>query len=154
MDGEDPKSIDFGKYGFGTERSLEDYERYAGVSFSKRAIQKYTKDNLIAPNPIIENEEEYKKSFLSIFKHCIDIGYKQVPEDDYDFWAVIFKDSENQDLYRKDALPDEIHRMKNDPDKYCKVWREFNTDATPKKWVVWPHSKTKGWCDIIEGNLA
>jgi len=29
MDGEDPKSIDFGKYGFGTERSLEDYEKYA-----------------------------------------------------------------------------------------------------------------------------
>jgi hypothetical protein len=154
MDGEDPKSIDFGKYGFGTERSLEDYEKYAGVSFSKRAIQKYTKDNLIAPNPIIENKEDYEKSFLRVFKHCIDIGYKQVPENDYDFWAVIFKDVENKDLYRKDALPEEIDRMKNDPDKYCKVWREFNTETTPKKWVVWPHSKTKGWCDIIEGNLA
>lgn len=153
MDGEDPKSIDFGKYGFGKKRSLKDYEKYAGICFSKRAIQQYTKDNKIAPNPVIENEEEYEKSFLSIFKHCIDIGYKQVPENDYDFWAVIFKDDNDEDLYRKDALPEEIDRMKNDPDKYCKLWREFNTKKLPKKWIVWPHSKTKGWCEIIQGNI-
>ncbi len=153
MDGEDPKSIDFGKYGFGTKRSLKDYEKYAGVSFSRRAIQKYTKDNKIAPNPVIENEEEYEKSFLNIFKHCIDLGYKQVPENDYDFWAVIFKDEDDKDLYRKDALPEEINRMKNDPDKYCKLWREFNTEKVPKKWIVWPHSVSKGWCEMIQGNL-
>jgi hypothetical protein len=153
MDGEDPKSIDFGKYGFGTKRSLKDYEKYAGISFSRRAIQKYTKDNKIAPNPVIKNEEEYEKSFLNIFKHCIDLGYKQVPENDYDFWAVIFKDADDKDLYRKDALPDEITRMKNDPDKYCKLWREFNTEKVPKKWVVWPHSASKGWCEMIQGNL-
>jgi hypothetical protein len=153
MDGENPKSIDFGKYGFGTKRSLEDYERYAGISFSKRAVQKYTKDNHIAPNPVIENKEEYEKSFLSIFKHCIDIGYHQVPEKDYDFWAVIFKDEDDKDLYRKDAVPDEITMMKNDPDKYCKLWREFHTEKPPKKWIVWPHSLSKGWCDMIQGVL-
>lgn len=153
MDGEDPKSIDFGKYGFGNKRSLKDYEKYAGICFSKRAIQQHTKDNKIAPNPVIENEEEYEKSFLSIFKHCIDIGYKQVPENDYDFWAVIFKDDDDQDIYRKDALPEEISRMKNDPDKYCKLWREFNTKKLPKKWIVWPYSKSKGWCEMIQGNI-
>lgn len=153
MDGEDPKSIDFGKYGFGDKRSLKDYEKYAGISFSKRAIQQHTKDNKIAPNPVIENEEEYEKSFLNIFKHCIDIGYSQVPENDHDFWAVIFKDENDQDIYRKDALPEEINRMKNDPDKYCKVWREFNTEKLPKKWIVWPHSISKGWCEMISGNI-
>ena len=153
MDGEDPKSIDFGKYGFGDKRSLKDYEKYSGISFSKRAIQQHTKDNKIAPNPVIENEEEYEKSFLNIFKHCIDIGYSQVPENDHDFWAVIFKDENDQDIYRKDALPEEINRMKNDPDKYCKVWREFNTEKLPKKWIVWPHSISKGWCEMISGNI-
>jgi hypothetical protein len=41
-----------------------------------------------------------------------------------------------------------------DPDKYCKVWREFQTDEYPKYWVVWPHSESKGWCDRITGQLT
>ena len=45
------KDINFGIYDFGTERTLEDYERYAGLSFKKRAAQKYTIDNKLAPNP-------------------------------------------------------------------------------------------------------
>ena len=63
------KDIDFGVYDFGTVRTLEDYERYAGVSFNKRAVQKYTLDNNIAPNPPMYGDD-FDKSFLKIFKHC------------------------------------------------------------------------------------
>jgi hypothetical protein len=70
---------------------------------------------------------------------------------DYDFWAVAFKDENGQDMYRKDADSNEITRMKNDPDGYCKVWREFQTDKIPKSWIVWPHSISNGWSDPITG---
>jgi hypothetical protein len=43
--------------------------------------------------------------------------------------------------------------MKNDPDGYCKVWREFQTDKKPTSWIVWPHSISKGWSDPITGNI-
>jgi hypothetical protein len=43
--------------------------------------------------------------------------------------------------------------MLNDPDGYCKVWREFQTESKPKYWVVWPHSESKDWCERITGNL-
>jgi len=153
MDGE-VQDIDFGEYGFGTVRTLKDYEKYSGVCFGKRAIQQYTLEHKEPPNPYpFKTDEEYENTFLKIFKHCIDIGYDQVPEKDYDFWCVVFKDDQNQDLYRKDATPDEIERMKNDPDGYCKVWREFPTDIKPRSWVVWPHSTSKGWCDQISGVL-
>jgi len=151
MDGE-VKDIDFGIYDFGKERTLEDYERYSGVSFKKRAIQKYTLDNNIAPNPPLYGEE-FEKSFLSIFKHCIDIGFSSVPENDYEFWAVAFHGENDETIYRKDADKNEINRMKNDPDGYCKVWREFQTDVKPKYWVVWPYSTSKGWCEKLTGNL-
>lgn len=151
MDGE-VKDIDFGVYDFGKERTLEDYERYSGVSFKKRAIQKYTLDNNIAPNPPLYGEE-FEKSFLKIFKHCIDIGFSSVPENDYEFWAVAFHDEKDETIYRKDADKNEINRMKNDPDGYCKVWREFQTDVKPKYWVVWPYSTSKGWCEKLTGNL-
>jgi hypothetical protein len=153
MDGEKQEGHD-GIYGFGKERTLRDYERYSGLLFNKRAIQQYTIDKKYPPNPYdYENEEAWINSFASIFKHCIDIGYAQVPENDYDFWVVAFHDEKENTLFRKDADPSEINMMKNDPDKYCKVWREFNTTVKPKYWVVWPHSISKGWCERLTGNL-
>jgi len=152
MDGEEP--MDFGKFGFGPERTLRDYEKYSGLLFSKRAIQQYTIDKEYPPNPYnYASEEEWMNDFASIFKHCIDIGYSQVSEEDYEFWVVAFHDENDETIYRKDADPNEIHSMKNDPDGYCKVWREFETSKTPKYWVVWPFSTSKGWCERITGNL-
>jgi glycosyltransferase involved in cell wall biosynthesis len=153
MDGEEI-TMDFSKYGFGTERSLKDYEIYSGLLFSKRAIQQHTLDKNYPPNPTIyETEEEWINSFSSIFKHCVDIGFHQVPEKDYDFWVVAFHTEKDETIFRKDADVNEIKRMMNDPDNYCKVWREFPTTQKPKYWVVWPHSESKGWCDRITGNL-
>ena len=153
MDGE-KADIDFGKYGFGTVRSLRDYEKYSGLSFDKRAIQKHVLEHKAPPDPLQNSsDEEFDNSLLKIFKHCIDIQYSQVPENDYDFWAVAFKDAQGNDLYRKDADGGEISRVKNDPDGYCKVWREFSTDVIPTSWIVWPHSVSKGWADPIVGYL-
>lgn len=154
MDGE-KKDIKFGKYDFGKKRTVAEYERYAGICFKKRAVQRYTLDYNYPPNPEDSkmSNEEFDKSLLRIFKHCIDIRYEQVPEKDYDFWCVAFKDKEGKDVYRKDADKAEIERMFNDPDKYCKVWREFNAEGLPHSWIVWPHSVSKGWADPITGNL-
>jgi hypothetical protein len=156
MDGE-INDIDFGPYGFGNVRTLEDYEKYSGVSFKRRSVQQYTLENKLPPNPILYGEE-YKKSFVRIFKHCIDIGYDKVPEKDYEFWVVAFHkedtgDGSDSTLYRKDADKSEIQRILNDPDKYGKIWREFQTSIQPKYWVVWPFSTSKGWCERITGNL-
>jgi hypothetical protein len=154
MDGETFNPDDFGKYGFGKVRTLRDYEKYSGILFSERAVQQYTLDKKYPPNPYdFENEEDWKKSFAKVFKHCIDIGYSQVPEKDYDFWAVAFHSKDDETIFRKDADKSEINRMMSDPDKYCKVWREFQTSHTPAYWVVWPHSESKGWCDKITGRL-
>ena len=84
----------------------------------------------------------------------MDIGYDQVPEDDYDFWVVAFKDENGEDMYRQDADSEEIKRMKNDPDSYCKVWRSFETTKMPSSWLVWPHSLSKGWAEPITGNIC
>jgi hypothetical protein len=154
MDGE-INDIDFGKYGFGNVRSLRDYEKYAGMRFSTRSI---TQDVLDHKPPKLDNinisDDDFEKSLLHIFKHCIDIGYDQVPENDYDFWAVAFKDDHGNDMFRQDADVEEICRMKKDPDGYCKVWRSFETLKIPSSWIVWPHSESKGWQDAITGNIC
>ena len=124
----------------------------SGVSFKKRAIQQYTLDNKLAPNPPLFNEE-FDKSFLTIFKHCIDIGYDKVPLNDYEFWVVAFHNEKDETIFRKDADVNEINQIKSDPDGYGKIWREFQTENKPKYWVVWPYSTSNGWCERITGDL-
>jgi glycosyltransferase involved in cell wall biosynthesis len=155
MDGLTQEGHD-GKYGFGNVRTLKDFEEYSGLMFSERSVQQYTLDKKDAPNPSIKElggEESWKKQFARVFKHCIDIQYSSVPEKDYDFWVVAFHDDSGETLYRKDADKNEISRMMNDPDKYCKVWRDFQTTKKVTNWVVWPHSESKGWCERLTGNL-
>lgn len=151
MDNE-KKDISFGQYDFGKIRSLEDYERYSGISFKKRAIQQYTKDNNLPPNPPLYGKE-FEDSFLSIFKHCIDIYYHSVAETDYEFWVVAFHNEKDETIYRKDADKNEIKKIMEDPDGYGKVWREFETKEKPSYWVVWPFSASKGWCERLTGKL-
>ena len=152
MDGE-INDIDFGIYGFGKKRTLEDYERYSGISFKKRGIQQETMDHKYPPNNPLYGEE-FENSFLSIFKHCIDIYPHQVTETDHEFWVVAFENENGETIYRQDADSNELKSIKLDfGDNYYKVWRTFNTEKPPKKWIVWPYSTSKGWCEKIEGNL-
>ena len=148
------QDIEFGKYGFGNQRTLLDYEKYAGLSFKKRAVQKFTLDNNDPPNPQYDNDEEFQASFLKIFKHCIDVGKHDLPESDYDFWAVAFHDSRGETIHRKDITEEEIKNLMRDPnEQFCKIWREFQVEDKPAYWVVWPHSKSKGWCEKIQRSL-
>lgn len=151
MDGNERE--DMGIYGFGKVRTLEEYEKFAGISFKLRAIQQETLDNKEPPNPAYETEEEFERSLLKWFKHCIDLPYSAIPYEDYDFWCVAFEDETGNTIFRQDAIPSEIKRMKQDPDNYCKVWRQFQTEIRPVKWVIWPHSKEHGWCNRLEGTI-
>ena len=136
----------------GKVRSLEDYERYAGISFKKRAVQKYTLDNKLPPNPPLFGDE-FDKSFLKIFKHCIDLHKPQFVESDYDFWAVIFEDEKNEPLHREDVGSEEIKSLLSTNDDFIKIWRTFNVEKKPAKWIVWPHSISKGWLNKIETKI-
>ncbi len=151
MDGLE-KDIDFGIYDFGTERTLEDYERYAGVNFKKRSVQEYTKKNNFAPNPPLYGEE-YESSWTRSFKHCINIHRSSVTEKDYSFWAVIFEDEGGTPIHREDLNKQQIETYLNGSDDTFNVWKEFETVRQPKKWIVWPHSESKGWLEKIEGKL-
>lgn len=142
--------IDFGIYGLGKVRTLQDYERYAGVCFKTRSVQQYTLDHKLPPNPVIEDEKEYEKSFVKVFKHCLNVYAPSLPYDDYKFIAVIFEDSNGKSLHRQDIVGNELAPLK-DHDNFYKIWRTFTyTDQKPYKYIVWPFSEKHGWCNKIE----
>jgi len=153
----DKADYDFGKYGFGTVRTKEQYEEYSGIRFADRAVQQYTLDHYDPPNPIYRNEIARQKSYKNIFRHCIDLWKEQVKETDYDFWVVAFKDEDDQEIYRQDADRVEIATIVNNTEtkdgNFYNIWRSFDTKKRPHKWIVWPHSESKGWMSPIEGIL-
>jgi hypothetical protein len=136
----------YGKYGLGKERTIADWERYAGIRFSDRAVQEWTSRNKLAPNPPVE---DYENSFYPLFKHIIDVHKGQFKEDDYTFCAVIMELEDGTSVYRNDLTGPEInHKVKADGE-----WVNISVEmqgSKPHKWIVWPHSASKGWCQKIE----
>ena len=129
----------FGKYGLGEKRTLQDWEKYAGIRFEDRAIQESTSKNL----PPMERDEPY----LPKVKEIIQFNRNKLLYEDYTFWALIFEDEQGNSLFREDLQEQEIK-------KYLKmdrigIWKQYN-GRKPYKWIVWPHSKEHGWCDKIE----
>ena len=145
------KRRNFKKYGLGKERSLKDYETYSGIRFKDRQVQQYTYDRKPPPSPFT-TKKQYESTFVSKFKYCIDIHKPTFTENDYDVWVVAFKNDKDEDLVRLDAQPEEFNNLLNlDPsDDFVRMWREFETSEVPHKWLVWPHSISKGWMPIIE----
>ena len=136
----------YGKYGLGKERTIADWERYAGIRFSDRAVQEWTSRNKLAPNPPVE---DYENSFYPLFKHIIDVHKGQFKEDDYTFCAVIMELEDGTSVYRNDLTGPEInHKVKADGE-----WVNISVEmqgSKPHKWIVWPYSESKGWCQKIE----
>ncbi len=129
----------FPKYGLGTERTITDWENYAGIRFNDRAVKQSTLKNEI-PGQDPDGEFNLK------FKHCIDIHGNDFVETDYNFAAVIFEDKDGNELFRKDETNFQAQVNRKD---WVNIWREANIEK-PYKWIVWAHSESKGWAERKE----
>lgn len=150
MDGEDISSINFGKYGFGTKRSLRDYEEYAGISFKYRGVQQITLDRKEPPLiPTKYSEEEWKNSFTKSHDLHILIHKSELDQtvDDYDFWYVGCHDAQGE-VFRKDMVDHEI--KKHLGNEWVDSRLIFLSNRQPTTYTVWPHSKSKGWMNKID----
>jgi len=146
--------FNFGKYGLGTERTLHDYELYAGLKFSTRQVHKLTLEQ--APAPIaITSEEEFEAGLCSRFKYCINVFRGSLTEPDYDMFAVAFKDEHGTEIFRHDVGKPEIRALlaATPEEQFVHIWREFDTVVRPTSWLVWPRSESKGWQSIITGEI-
>jgi len=142
-------NIDLTNYDLGTVRSLLDYEKYAGVNFSKKSVQKYTLNNQLPPNPFIENNELWEKSFIGSFYYLVDVQTWYLPQKDYDFVLVAFDDENGVSIESEFIIDSRLTKFleQNIPIHYEKM---FLTDRKPAKVVYWAHSPERGWVERHE----
>ncbi|MCY6383438.1 GlcNAc-transferase family protein [Hoeflea prorocentri] len=105
--------IDFRHLGFGPARSLEHYERYAGVNFRLKAVQRYTFENHEPPNPeIYGSDEEWVSNNVDDFwcRVLLPEGTYD-PKTDYETLYVSINNALGESIYRKDMHGDEVRAI-------------------------------------------
>lgn len=140
--------FDLTGYDLGTERTLHDYEIYAGVDFKKRSVQKYTLDNQYPPNPKIDNWDE---SIMHSFYHLVNVEKHLFADNNYKFVLVAF-DDENGESINSQFIED--HRLTSFNNGQNIHYEEFFlTDKIPSRVVYWAYSEEKGWCERYEHKI-
>jgi len=139
--------VDLTGYDLGAVRTLNDYERYAGVNFKRKAVQMYTINNGLPPNPPVD---DWDKSFAESFYCLVNFDKTNFKLDDYDFWVVAFDDEDGKAIQREDLNEGQIKEILQRKDQWTNFERFFLTDKKPHKWVIWAHSKSQGWAERIE----
>jgi hypothetical protein len=142
----------FGVYGLGRERSLADYEAYAGIDFAFRRAQDYTRQHQTPPNPPIGADWVSETDDHTVW---ITVPTAAMPPlTRTNFWYVGIFDEEGSEILRADALPDEIERLLAVAGEGVTIVRQFECTSPPTRWSVWPHTETEGWLEAIEGRLV
>jgi hypothetical protein len=149
----EPSETDFGEFGLGNVRSLDDYERYAGISFKLRLVQDFTLEDRQPPNPEVYDEEEWPARLLKDFETRICLDKSLLPAaDDMDFWYVGVHDSAGHELFRQDLVPEQIYAL------LCQEQPSFTfryrAASRAHTWTVWPHSQSRAWLESITGQAT
>lgn len=139
----------YGKYGLGRVRDISEWEKHAGIRLKDRCVQQHTLDNLLAPNPV---PLDYDNSFLPKFKHYIDAQRNRFTETDYEFCAVICEAEDGTSVYRNDLNAEQFKNKLAEEGDWLTILLDFQGEK-PYKWILWPYSTSKGWCEKIEKKL-
>lgn len=136
-------------------RTLKEYEQYAGLEFSTRRAHQLTLEK--KRPPVSLDDISHTSGLAHYQKICVDVHKPAFTENDYTFWVIAFEDAEGKEIHRRDADAAEIQQILSVPyekDKFAHIWRNFYTDKQAVKWIVWPHSASKGWMERLTGNIG
>jgi len=149
MDGEKHDSVDWGIYDFGKDRTLKEYEDYAGINFELRLAQEFTINNIdYPPNPIVyKNSAQWEKECTKNYTVKILITEDIDTGDDITFWYVGVQNKNGDELQRRDFDRDFLDKIKEQ--KIDQEDLSCYTNDVPYQYVIWPFSKTKGWGEKI-----
>jgi hypothetical protein len=143
---------DFGVYGLGRERSLADYEEYAGINFAFRRAQDYTRQHHAPPNPPIGADWALETNDHTVWLTVPTAAMP--PLATTGFWYLGIFDEAGREILRADALPGEIERLLAVAGTFVTIVRLFESTAIPARWSIRPHTETEGWLEAIEGPLV
>ena len=139
-------------YGLGSVRTLQQYEEYAGLSFSRCKAQDYTVRCEEPPNP--EPSPDWADKIYPWLVRIVVRRSSLPPEflDDPSFLYIGVHDSNQSELYRRDFPQSELEPLFGNAPNLVLVC-EFQSGNIPATWTIWPVSRSRGWLTKLEGPL-
>lgn len=140
-------------FGLGEQRTLAEYEAYAGLSFRLHKAHPYTVRGEPPPNPDPSPDwaEQVQPWIVKIA-----LEYSQLPAgafDDPALWSLTVDDEDGQQICRIDATQADIQHFR-DADGPIILTCEFPSTTAPATWGVQPLSRSNGWLPKITGTLS
>jgi hypothetical protein len=140
-------------YGLGSERTIQQYEDYAGISLKQRKVQDYTLRSQEPPNPKEDRdwtEQTYNWMVrITLDRAALPHGAFRDPV----FWSIAIKNQDLTEIYRQDIPEAQLATLPKDTPQislYC----ELQSSTIPALWSVWPVSHSEGWLSKLEGSLG
>ena len=141
-----------GRFGLGSVRTREEYERYAGLSFELRKLQDYTRYAFEPPNP--ECPADWPdRIYTWLVRIAVDAAALSPGAlDEFSFWMVTVQDEHRREIRRHDFQRKEL--TVDDAASQIVLICEIQSGIIPAFWSVWPFSRSGGWGKKLEGVLA
>lgn len=144
---------DLGIYSLGTERTLEDFQNYSGIDYTRNLLHLDTKDN---KEPPVDLTDAYKWSY--IIKTCKYTAKWNWDDLDHSkelkFIAFIFKDKGDQEIYRKDIDATECIDILNGTKTEYYFEFEYNSpEQEPKILIIYPYAVDSTWLNLTRQEI-
>jgi hypothetical protein len=136
---------DLGIYGLGKERTLEDYQNFSGIDY-KRCILHL--DTIEHKEPPVNQTDPTRWSYEEVvFKRTMTWNYNDIDSSSTPrFWAFIFKDQNNQELYRKDVLYTENSDLLDGKIQEMEFeFTHYYPTQKPTIFMIWPFNNDMQW---------
>jgi hypothetical protein len=143
-----------GRYGVGSERSVEEYEAYAGISLRHCRVQDYTRANREPSNPpsdpgwVMRATDRHVRVVLD--RAALPVAALEAPK----FWYVGFHASDGAEIFRQDACGEELVSLLGGAQNSIMLSRSFESEVEPVRWTVIPFAEGLGWLDGLSGDLC
>jgi Glycosyltransferase (GlcNAc) len=141
-----------GRFGLGSIRTREDYERYAGISFKLRKVQDYTRYANEPPNPPSPTDWP-DRIYTWLVRVSVDAAALPLGAlDENSFWVVAIHDKDRREIRRHDFQRKELDVTGSESE--IVLICEIQSGIIPAYWSVQPFSHLGGGSVRLEGALA
>jgi hypothetical protein len=138
---EEDNDEEIGIYGLGSVRRHGDYERYAGIDFARRLLQRETTAGKEPPCTYTD-EVQWEAGFDHVRHVTLEWKTEDIGScEDLQFVYFGIEDANGRVLHRYDAPADSPEATKTLHTKEVTLVSQ----TKPAKLVVWPMSRSRGW---------
>tara|TARA_B100000780_G_scaffold273308_1_gene236691 strand:+ start:9669 stop:10895 length:1227 start_codon:yes stop_codon:yes gene_type:complete len=132
----------FKLYGLGKERTLEDYELYAGINFRNQSVTVNCKQNHFPPGHKDDLIYTEKKT------HAVKLNKNDFPYNDYAFAILVLEDIKGAVVHNETIGIDTIKALQESSNAFIN-FNSISTAKKPLRYFVWGYSEDHGWGDKL-----